>query len=594
MSAEASAGVDARAIQSSGGPRAGWLFGPGSDLLIGCGLAYILLMPVLFWVAGNTGATAWPAIAVAVMVLLANSPHYGATIVRVYEARQDRRKYAVFAVYLTIALALMLFASTRSVWLCSLLITAYVTWSPWHFSGQNYGLALMFLRRRRVEVDPATKRLLYASFVLSAVLAILAIHSGHDDMVFAPYTIHVANAPTVLHLPLPAGLVKVALLPVALAYLGCLVAAGWRLRGRAPLREFVPSAVLVATQALWFTVPAVLLDWDQARGSTLIFAAVWISTAHSIQYLWVTAYYARSSESSTPVARFLLKSFLAGTAVVVLPGVVLAPELLGRLPWDAGMAATIFAVVNLHHFVLDGAIWKLRDGRVARVLLRSSEPPALPEPIDSRRQAPWLRSLVWAVAALAVPIQLAQIYANRTLQTGDDAEGARRILRWIGREGLVAQFESSQRRAAAGDHAGAAEQLRHSIEQFPTARAWGALGAQYQALGRWDLALDAFDEAIALNPGFWGAHQRRAETLLALDPSLDDPATSAEATASLERALKLRPGFARAALMLADLQAETIGREEAVRTLQRILAEAHGADAQVLRTRLAELRPTGG
>ena len=35
----------------------------------------------------------------------------------------------------------------------------------------------------------------------------------------------------------------------------------------------------------------------------------------------------------------------------------------------------VASVVNLHHFVLDGAIWKLRDGRVARVLLRTAEGP---------------------------------------------------------------------------------------------------------------------------------------------------------------------------------------------------------------------------
>ena len=31
------------------------------------------------------------------------------------------------------------------------------------------------------------------------------------------------------------------------------------------------------------------------------------------------------------------------------------------------------ALVNIHHFILDGAIWKLREGRVASVLLASRE-----------------------------------------------------------------------------------------------------------------------------------------------------------------------------------------------------------------------------
>jgi hypothetical protein len=35
-----------------------------------------------------------------------------------------------------------------------------------------------------------------------------------------------------------------------------------------------------------------------------------------------------------------------------------------------GLGLLTASIVNLHHFVLDGAIWTLRDGRVARMLLR--------------------------------------------------------------------------------------------------------------------------------------------------------------------------------------------------------------------------------
>jgi hypothetical protein len=574
-------------------PRNAWLFGRWTDLLLGSGLAYILSIPVLLSVTETTGTQSWPAVAILLMALLANSPHYGATLVRVYDARQDRRKYAVFAVYLTIALALLLFASTRITWISSALLTAYVTWAPWHFSGQNYGLCLTFLRRRGIAIDAATKRLVYASFVLSALLAIVAIHSGNDEFVLAADTLAVANTPHIRHFPLPTTLEQLVLPILALAYLGCLVVAIRRLGRRAALRELVPAGILVLTQALWFTIPAIAIDWDSARGSSLIFAAVWVSTAHSVQYLWVTAYYARSSQPGTPVARFLLKSFLAGTAVTVLPAVLLAPDLFGGLPWDAGLAATIFAAVNIHHFVLDGAIWKLRDGRVARILLRPQDRAAsLPEPIDAPRPRPWLRPLVWTTVALAVPIHAAQIWAERTIGGEHRAgriESAFEVLRWSGRERVETRFSIGRRLAAAGDVSGAIEQFQRSIELFPTARVWGALGAQYRAQGRWDLALDAFDRALELNPEFQGAHYRRAEALVALAGAQADPATRAEARASLERALEISPGFAEAALMLADLQVVSGDRDAAMRTLNRTLKDAEGAGASTIRRRLREL-----
>ncbi len=578
-------------------PRQEWLFGSGVDLLIGCGVGYLLFIPVLLYVAKTTGTTGWPPIAVTLIGLLANVPHYGATIVRVYEGREDRRKYVVFSLYITIALALLMVASTRSVWLSSLLITAYVTWSPWHFAGQNYGLTLMFLRRRGIAVDLTTKRLIYGSFLLSAVLAIIAIHAGQDEMVFAPLTLHVANTPTIFYHPLPAGVALIVLPVAVLAYLACLVAAGWRLRSRAPLRIFAPALVLVLTQALWFTVPAVAFDSEQERNSTLIFSAIWISAAHSLQYLWVTAYYARASQPGESVGRFLLKSFLAGTAVVTVPGILLAPQLLGRVPWDAGLAVTLFSMVNIHHFILDGAIWKLRDGRVARVLLRAAQDrPTLPEPIGAPRRRPWLRRLVWTVAGLAVVADLmgsyAQIAVDRAARR-DRVESLLQVLRWTGREKVETHFLIGQRLAATGEDAGALEHFRRSIELFPTAKVWAELGIQYRAQGRWEEALRAFDAALELNPGFWGAHHRRAEALLAIDSSRSDPSARDQAIASLGRALELSPGFAEAALMLARLRVESGQIEEARRTLERALAEAGPAEAASIRVQLAQLEGSG-
>ena len=53
----------------------------------------------------------------------------------------------------------------------SAIYSIYITWSPWHYAGQNYGLASMFLRRRGVEVTLWTRRALHASFVFSFALA---------------------------------------------------------------------------------------------------------------------------------------------------------------------------------------------------------------------------------------------------------------------------------------------------------------------------------------------------------------------------------------------------------------------------------------
>lgn len=105
-------------------------------------------------------------------------PHYGATLLRVYERARDRRSYALFSLWATAAVAAWLVAGAFLPAAGGLLATLYFTWSPWHYTGQNCGLAVMFLRRRDVAIEAAEKRWLYASFALSFVLVARVSHSA--------------------------------------------------------------------------------------------------------------------------------------------------------------------------------------------------------------------------------------------------------------------------------------------------------------------------------------------------------------------------------------------------------------------------------
>ncbi len=41
----------------------------------------------------------------------------------------------------------------------SWLLTLNLTWSPWYYTSQNYGIVLTYLHRRGVDVTPDLKRL---------------------------------------------------------------------------------------------------------------------------------------------------------------------------------------------------------------------------------------------------------------------------------------------------------------------------------------------------------------------------------------------------------------------------------------------------
>ena len=88
--------------------RAGWVFGPVPDLLFGCGGLYVCVL--LSFVLGGSGLREAEAVWLGpLLVLIVGAPHYGATILRVYEHRADRRAYVLFALHATLAIAAAFF-----------------------------------------------------------------------------------------------------------------------------------------------------------------------------------------------------------------------------------------------------------------------------------------------------------------------------------------------------------------------------------------------------------------------------------------------------------------------------------------------------
>ncbi|MCH8891527.1 MAG: tetratricopeptide repeat protein [Myxococcales bacterium] len=512
------------------------------------------------------------------IAILINSPHYGATLLRIYEHREERRKYALFAVWATLLIGLAFVVALHQPFVGALLVTVFLSWSPWHFAGQNYGISLMFLRRSGVEITPWAKRLLYASFLLSFALTFLALHVEGSNSIQAPARNEGYADLSLLNLGIPGSIATVLMVGCAGAYLLTLIGAAVLLRRKATLRELVPVASLVLCQALWFTVPSIL-DLERAWSTpTLAFAAIWISGVHSLQYLWVTFYYAKRSAPGTRLPAFLAKATLAGNAVFVLPGLIFVPRLFGTdVSFEAGLSVLVFSVVNIHHFVLDGAVWKLRDGRVARVLLHGDTGIAQDSAPIRTRKLRWLSTAVWSVFALCVAIELVFVWEMEFgVQRALSSEEYERVqlaanrLEWIGRgdpsvhqllaDGLARQeyeFAVDRRLPPAQLHFfGARHHYQRSLELHPSAGAWLGLGNVHYTVGDFPQAHVAYDAALALEPRHARALTRKAELWL-------DEGDLMRARNSLQKAVALAPRDPRIEKVLTRLrQAEQKGDAE--------------------------------
>jgi tetratricopeptide (TPR) repeat protein len=338
-----------------------WLYGPWLDLVVGCGAwSAPLLLISYFSIASSTRE--W-SVAFYALALFFNYPHYMATIYRAYHRVEDFQKYRVFTVYTTGLILLTVLLSHFSLRILPWIFTLYLTWSPWHYSGQNYGLFMMFARRAGAKPGKVERRALYGAFIASYLVLFLGFHAG------------TSSDPMFMSLGIPPVVARWGQIGLGAAFLA-LSAYGLSQLARAiGWRKLLPCLTLFSSQFLWFVVSAAVsmfsgIDIPQSRYSSGVLAVM-----HSAQYLWITSYYARreaseaSGRSWRPWAYFGV--LVAGGIALFVPGPWLASRVFHH---DFTTSFLIFtSLVNLHHFILDGAIWKLRDGRIASLLLNSRD-----------------------------------------------------------------------------------------------------------------------------------------------------------------------------------------------------------------------------
>ena len=301
-------------------------------------------------------------------------------------------------------------------------------------------------------------------------------------------------------------------------YLGTSGVAAWRLTRTRRLRELTPVALISVSQMLWFVVPLFIkwVGWS-SRAEALnpewrTHYFVWIALAHSGQYLWVTSYFARKSGRYGQRGAWYGKALASGTAIWTFPLLVCGPLVGGPLSVDMGLATLLASAVNIHHFVLDGAIWKLR-GRIADLLIRN-----VPNEEAVVRPTAW-RKVVWAGCACAIALNSFEIY-NRNFDRGslpfDVRSRALDRLAWFGLDAAKTRAQHGAIALRDGDTEAALENFTRLVSLRGNPQDLAFLGqAQVQA-GDWEGARDSLAIARAAFPKRARLHASAAWALFQL------------------------------------------------------------------------------
>ena len=445
-------------------PQSPWIYRPWIDLTVGCGAWSAPLLLAGFYFANSYGR-GW-SVAFYFLALLSNYPHFMATVYRAYHTRDEFEKYRIYTVH--VALLLAVAGVVTHLWYALLpwIFTLYICWSPWHYTGQNFGLLVMFARRAGASPTETERRALRLSFVASYILLMLSFHTG------------ASGDALILSLGLAAKFTLPARAVLALFFVG---ASGWALASlarRSSFRTILPVLTLTMTQFLWFLLPAVIelvsgREIPQTRYSSGLLAVL-----HSTQYLWITSYYQKkearaAGDSHWSFSRYLL-TLIAGGIALFIPG----PWIVSRV-FHTDFAAsflTFTALVNIHHFILDGAIWKLRDSRVGALLL------------DGQQKTPDADTKKQHSIAVAARWLTGRAPAARALRIATVAL----LFIWAGVDQLHFWWSSQANALPALERAAALNPNDSSVEV--------RLARAEQLAGQRDAALAAMQRAAALNP----------------------------------------------------------------------------------------------
>jgi hypothetical protein len=293
----------------------------------------------------------------AALLIAVNWPHFSATVHRLYHSRANIQQYPLTAIAVPLLILGGVWASfVEPDAVAPYFVKLYLIWSPYHFSGQTLGLTLLYARRAGLRFTKGERFVLAAFIFATFIVPLVRFETGRGDRVY-----YGVNYPT-MGLPDWTRVVAESWLAVTAV---ALVLVLLRLkRGGRPLPLIVLLPALA--QFVWF-VP----------GSGLAAFNEFVPMFHSLQYLFI-AWALQLKEkldvkALAPSRRYVLWETFRWLVLNVIGGLLLFETLPLVFQVTGASAAfatgVIFAAVQIHHFFVDGVIWKLKSPAVSSPLM---------------------------------------------------------------------------------------------------------------------------------------------------------------------------------------------------------------------------------
>lgn len=335
-------------------------------------LTFVVL--ALVYRAGAVQAT-WLWTAAAVLTWVCNYPHFAATNLRLYQSKQNVSQYPMTAFVVPPLIVVGMAASfMQPNVVAPYFIKLFLLWSGYHYSGQSVGITLVYARRAGFALG-RLERLALSGFIFGTFfLAVARSETGAGT-----YSYFGISYPTFRLPQYVAVLASHAMWMCGLLLLVLVV--NWCVTNR----RVLPPIVLLpaASQLLWFVLGSGDANFN-----------VFVPFFHSLQYMLIAWAMHLKEQLDTkgvePSKRYVMRESLRWGALIVAVGGFLFWMLPHTLASSTGYgyqlaAPIVLAGVQIHHFFVDGVIWKLKNPKVSSPLLVNIEQLVRPNANASRR-----------------------------------------------------------------------------------------------------------------------------------------------------------------------------------------------------------------
>lgn len=364
-------GTRSHQSQATTSPSDAAIISPVVDFLCCGGLSIIAVMAIFAYAfssaKGKAPSEAPNIVLIGILGTLINAPHFMASYFLLYRKRAQISQHRWASFYVpAIIFAIVVFAflsrnpqagsSLFNAAAVDVLSVLSVILLAWHYTGQAWGMTASFAYIRGIRMDELERRLVrcgcYALLVWHILWTCLFLLRDPEALIAKNFSNQVPQVVFVYDV-----WSVVVLLTIPLGIAGFV-----RIRRRTgimpPLRCYAPWIA----SYLWYT-----LIWAHPKLFPLL------QIFHALQYLVfpirveVNQYSAKHKRTETRqllhgVAYYLVL-VIVGLAVFELPAV---PSLWGDGKYN--FVAVVSAFVNIHHYFIDGAIWKIRNPEVRRDL----------------------------------------------------------------------------------------------------------------------------------------------------------------------------------------------------------------------------------